>query len=437
MSDLRNGEYFDCGEIATADELRSARWQAVSEVVGAAFDDLPFYKNLWTTHGFHPSPAVTPDDFARIPPVRKLDLVSASRQRRSAFSGVEAMLGLNPSNLVMTSGTSGFHTFAALTGHDLDGAGLLAQARELWTMKVRPGMRVLSISPAWHALGLYETRALTEIGAIPVMPSGTLTPRFVGDILNAVDQLKPEHLLVTARAIRMLLEECDRRKLDAREVFRNVRYIGCAGEPLSLPFREHLRDRFELEDVFERGGSGDGMFGGAECFAHRGHHVSADVHFVEIVSPMTGEILGEGERGTALVTNLTLGRSVYIRFDTEDVAEIVPGPCPCGRTHPVVEFYGRLADSIVIADRVLAPGDVRLALDDVPATRFLSFAMVSDGAEGLVIGLQGAEELAPGELSESATGTATRLGVPVSIVPAGVETTGWKEARIKRPGGRG
>ena len=106
------------------------------------------------------------------------------------------------------------------------------------------------------------------------------------------------------------------------------------------------------------------MFGGGECHAHRGHHVSADVHCVEIVDPKTGLPLGAGRRGTAVVTNLSLGKSVYIRFDTEDVAEIIPGDCPCGSTHPVVEFYGRLADSVVLPDRIITPADVRGALDE-------------------------------------------------------------------------
>ncbi len=427
-------EYFDPGETTPTDQLIEQRWKAVAEVVRTAFDELPFYRNRWESQGFRPPARVDPENFEQVPLTRKIDLVRASQSSHSMQSGIEALLGLNPSNLVMTTGTSGFNTFAMVTEHDLDGAGLLAQARELWMMKVRPRMRVLSISPAWHALGLYESRALTTIGAVPVIPWGTLTARFVGDILTAVDQLAPEHLLVTARALRMLLAECDRRKLDTRRVFRNVRYLGCAGEPLSSPFREYLRVELELDDVFERGGSGDGMFGGGECFAHRGHHVSADVHFVEIVTPDGGVVLGPGQRGKAVVTNLSLGRSVYVRFDTEDVAEVVPGDCPCGRTHPVVEFYGRLADSVVLSDRILAPGDVRTALDEIESTRFRSFSMAGDDAGGLLIGLSGAEELTAGQLDEAATQAETRLGVPVSLSSGAIDMVGWKEDRLNRPG---
>jgi phenylacetate-coenzyme A ligase PaaK-like adenylate-forming protein len=291
-------------------------------------------------------------------------------------------------------------------------------------------MRVLSISPAWHALGLFESRALTLIGALPVMPWGTLTSRFAADILSAVTQLSPEHLLVTARALRLLLAECDRLGLDSRSVFRSVRYVGCAGESLSSTFRQHVRRRLELEDIFERGGSSDGMFGGGECVAKRGHHVSADVHYVEIVDPRSGEAIEEGQRGTAVVTNLTLGKSLYVRFDTEDVAEIVPGDCPCGRTHPVVEFYSRLADSVVLDDRIVTPADAREILDEFEVTRFRSVSIGSRGADDLVVGVGGEPDGWVRHSSDLTTALSERLGVTATVQSGESVGTGWKEERI-------
>lgn len=431
---MKSDEYFDAIEVASVEELEATRRRSLTKVLRVAAEELPFYRKLWSAAGVGLDPAPTADRLPSIPIVRKTELIEATRRARSIHSGIEAMLGREPTNVVVTSGTGGFQSFALLTDQDLDGAGLLAQARELWAMKVRSGMRVLSLSPAWHALGLFETRALTEIGAIPVIPWGSLTPRFIQGLVSAVDQLEPEHLLVTARAIRMMLAECIHQGLDPRRVFRSVRYVGCAGEAISPQFRAHVLDRLELEDLFERGGSGDGMFGGAECFAHRGHHISADVHLVEIISPLTGEVLGPGERGCAAITNLSLGRSIFIRFDTEDVAEIVPGACPCGRTHPVVEFYGRLSDSVIFENRILTPADVRAGLDEGPVTRFRPFSMAGNGST-LRIGLQGADTMTTSERDQSVAALESRLGVGVDIVPATVGRVGWKEVRVEPMGG--
>lgn len=425
-------EYFDAGETVPFEKLVDARWKTIGALVERAYGELPFYRALWDAQGFAPDGPIDAAAFRQVPIARKRDLVRAVVDGRSMMIGAEALLGHAPSNVVMTSGTMGFNSFAIVSDLDLDGASTLAQARELWMIKVRPGMRVLSLSPAWHALGLQESRALTRIGAIPVLPWGTLTPRFVGDILNAVTLLKPEHLLITARAVRMLLAECDRLRLDPRRAFASVRYLGCAGEALSPAFRAYLIEKLDLDDVFERGGSSDGMFGGGECHAHRGHHISADVHYIEIVDPRSGAALAAGQRGTAVVTNLTLGKSVYIRFDTEDVAEVVAGSCPCGRSHPVIEFYGRLADSVVLSDRIITPADVRGVLDEFESTQFRPFSMARNEADGLLVRVAGIGETDAAERAKLAEVCSARLSIPVAILAGEVEHAGWKEERIKR-----
>ena len=58
---------------------------------------------------------------------------------------------------------------------------------------------------------------------------------------------------------------------------------------------------------------------------------------IEVVHPDTGEVLGEGETGELVITNLDARGSVVLRYRTGDI--LVGGyttePCPCcGRTMP-------------------------------------------------------------------------------------------------------
>lgn len=429
VSPHRPDEYYDAAETTPPAKMEANRLALLGQAVRHA-RELPFYREHWSAAGLDLSVIEGNDDFSSLPMVRKRDLIEAIAGRHSADIGLDAPGGPTPSNIVLTSGTGGFHTFAALTDDNLDGPGLLAQLRELWAMRVRPGMRVLSLSPAWHALGLFESRALTELGAVPVLPWGTLTPRFVAGMFEAIQSLDVEHLLVTARAARMLLAECDRRGLDPRRAFASVRYVGCAGEPLSPVFRSYLVERFDLDDLFERGGSGDGMFGGSECHAHRGHHIAADVHYVEILDE-DGRQLAPGERGSAVVTNLGLGRSLYVRFDTEDVAAVIPGPCPCGRTHPVIEFYGRREDSVRIGSTLITPADVRTALDELEPTRFRPFSLLGS-EKGVRIAIAGLETTSPSGLTEAENAISERLDVETRLEPSGVGVATWKEERVSR-----
>jgi len=425
-------EFFDDAETMPPAQFEAARWARLTRVLAYAGARLPFYQRAFAAAGYRPEAVRSAEEFAaRVPRIRKGDIIGAIKQGGSAACGIEALGRRRVSNVVMTSGTHGFNTFAFLTPADLRGGNLRNETRQLWMAKVRPGMRVLTLSPAWHVLALLDTRALTEIGAHVVVPWGTFAPRFSANFVDAVRRLQPEHILLTAPVLRGMLEECERLGLTPREVFASVRYVACAGEGLSPAFRRHVIAEMGLDDLFERGGSSDGMFGGGECWAHRGHHVFADLHYIEIVDPRTGALLPPGRRGSAVVTNLTLGRSVYVRFDTEDVAEIVPGECPCGRTHPVLELYGRLADSVVLEDRIIAPFDVRCCLDEFPELLGQPFRM-EPVAGGLRVRLDAGSVTDPPLLEQVAAVIEDRLGT-AAIVEAGESVAvGWKGQTLRR-----
>jgi len=248
-----------------------------------------------------------------------------------------------------------------------------------------------------------------------------------------VQRLRPQHVLVTAPILRAMLAECQRRGQSPREVFAGVRYVACAGEALSPAFRQEVIQAMDLEDLFERGGSSDGMFGGGECFAHRGHHIFADLHYIEIVDPRTGQTLPPGHRGSAVVTNLTLGRSVYIRFDTEDLAEIREGDCPCGRTHPVVEMYGRLADCALLDDKIIAPYDVRCVMDSLPQLRGEPFTMEGlPDRKGVRVILARSAAVDQAVLTHLRDRLQGQFQVPVVLADGQAQLTGWKGQVMRR-----
>lgn len=406
-------ELFDAGEALTPQAMASFQLRTLNRALARAAA-LPFYARVFSEAGYTPGPVASFEQYASlVPSVRKIDIAEAVRSGNSAWTGMEALGRHRLSNVVMTSGTLGFNTFAFLTRADLMGGSLRNALRELWSMKVRPGMRVLSLSPAWHALALLDCRAISAIGAELIVPWGTFAPRFVPNFIEAVRRHRPQYLILTAPVLRGIIDECDRLLEDARETFASVRYVACAGESLSPAYRRHVIESLGLDDLYERGGSSDGMFGGGECFAHRGHHISADLHYIEIIDPRTGALRPAGQRGTVLVTNLRGNRSVYVRFNSEDVAEVVPGPCPCGRTDPVIELYGRLSDSIVFEDRIVAPADIRAILDTFPELMARPFSV--ERANGAEVKVKIAVGASRPELKGAGSALREALGIEASV----------------------
>ncbi|MDT7943968.1 MAG: AMP-binding protein [Dehalococcoidia bacterium] len=427
-------EHFDASEVSPPQERRRQTWERLLMVLDYAYGRLPFYKQLWRRHGVHPGHVRTPEDFAlRVPVVTKRDLIAAIRAQGAAAVGIEALGRRRPANIVMTSGSEGFNTFALLGRAALEGDDLLTALRELWAMKVRPGMRVLTLGTGWHVLSLRDTLALSRLGAAVVSPWGSYTPRFYPAFLDAVLTFRPQHMLVTAPVLQGMLAECHRRGLAPQEAFHGLRYVGCAGEAITPPLRRWLCEEMGLVDFYERGGSSDGMFGGPECSAHAGHHISDDVHYVEVVDVRSGAPLPPGRRGLVVVTNLTLGRSLYVRFQTGDVGELKEGPCPCGRTMPVLELYGRLSDCLVLDSTIITPYDVRCLTDAWASLRWAAVSLSWDG-EAVSVRLEGADAKAE-ELAEAQDALEAALGLKVrlSAVPAGVQ--GWKGQRMRAVGG--
>ncbi len=423
-------EHLDPAEIRPREEKAGEAWERLLAVLDYAYRRLPFYRRLWRGQGLRPEDVRTPQDFAcLVPRVTKGDLIRAIREKGSVAMGAEALGRARPANIVMTSGSAGFNTFALLGRAALEGADLLTALRELWAMKVRPGMGVLTLGPAWHVLSLRDALALTRLRALTVSPWGSYAPRFYPAFLDAVLACRPQHMLVTAPVLRGMLAECHRRGLSPRVAFQSVRYVGCAGEAITPTLRTWLVQEMGLEDFFERGGSSDGMFGGAECFAHRGHHIPDDAHYIEVVDVHGGHPLPPGRRGLVVVTNLTLGRTLYVRFQTGDVGELVDGPCPCGRTTPVLELYGRLEDCVVVGDRIITSYDVRKVTDAWPALRWASVSLAQEG-ETILVHLQGAEAEARA-LAEATAALERALDLRVRLVVAPAGPQGWKGQRMR------
>ena len=86
-----------------------------------------------------------------------------------------------------------------------------------------------------------------------------------------------------------------------------------------------------------------------ECQEQNGMHFWEDCYLVEIIDPETGEPVPEGEIGELVLTTLDREMMPLIRYRTRDLTRILPGKCPCGRTHIRIDrIKGRSDDMLII-----------------------------------------------------------------------------------------
>jgi len=108
------------------------------------------------------------------------------------------------------------------------------------------------------------------------------------------------------------------------------------------------------------------------CEAGR-YHVHSEHSLVEIVHP-DGKPCEPGQTGHILVTSLRNWAMPLLRYDTGDLAEVVNGPCPCGRTLPSFgEVIGRYRRYAGLPDGTRERVNVLLSAFGQMATADLAF----------------------------------------------------------------
>ncbi|MDR0904562.1 MAG: AMP-binding protein [Oscillospiraceae bacterium] len=91
-----------------------------------------------------------------------------------------------------------------------------------------------------------------------------------------------------------------------------------------------LENRWNCE-VFRHYGMTETAFGGAvDCGAHAGMHIREPDMIFEIIDPISGVVLPDGERGEVVLTTLTRRVMPLVRYRTGDFSRIIPGDCACG-----------------------------------------------------------------------------------------------------------
>jgi phenylacetate-CoA ligase len=355
-------------------EARTASFQfrKIQQILRTALA-LPFYRRRFTDSGFDPAAVRGMNDFLQAPKFNKLEMIQAMTSKGYFDFAMEDPVRGGPAVFCMTSGTVGT-TFLHLPRkwRSIRGDSLL---RAYWWCGLRPGMRMLMAAPAWHSLAVPETRIIEKLGVACVIPWGTFLPRFSGNFINILNDLKPDFVSMFLPMLHALLAELRRRKLFPASAFRSVKSLLLVGAPMTPRSREKLRDELGVSEIFEGLGNPEGLTA-MECSFHCGHHIFMDGCYVEILDPKTGERLPPGKRGTVVITSLIPYGSIYIRYDTEDIGEILPGACACGRSWPRMEVYDRRANIVEVAGREIIPYDLRLCTDAIPELVGIPFALV-------------------------------------------------------------
>ena len=175
---------------------------------------------------------------------------------------------------------------------------------------------------------------------VPV--SGGMTERQV----TLINDFKPRIIMVTPSYMLSILDEFHRQGLDPRQSSLKVGIFGA--EPWTNAMREEIEQAFDMHAVDIYGLSevmGPGV--AQECVETKdGLHIWEDHFYPEIIDPVTGEVLPDGEMGELVFTTLTKEGLPMVRYRTRDLTRLLPGTARSMRR--IEKITGRSDDMIIL-----------------------------------------------------------------------------------------
>ena len=147
-----------------------------------------------------------------------------------------------------------------------------------------------------------------------------------------------------------------------------LKFAFLGAEPHSEKMRLRIEELYGFKGFNSYGLSemnGPGM--AFECPEQKGMHLWEDNYLIEIIDPVTQKVLPEGEEGELIATTLLREGMPILRYRTKDLTRIIPGPCPCGRTHRRIErIKGRTDDMMILKGVNIFPIQIEKKLMEIP-----------------------------------------------------------------------
>ncbi|WP_428956725.1 phenylacetate--CoA ligase PaaK [Streptomyces sp. cg35] len=420
-------QWWDEGERLDAAELRALQLERLRATLGRVYERVPFYREAFDKAGVRPEDCTALEDLARFPFTTKADL------RDNYPFGMFAVDRADVRRLHASSGTTGLPTVVGYTEDDLSmWADMVARA--IRAAGGRPGHKVhVAYGYGLFTGGLGAHYGAERLGCTVIPASGGMTARQVRLILD----LEPEIIMVTPSYMLTLLDEFERQGVDPRSTSLKVGIFGA--EPWTQEMRREIEERCGIDAVDIYGLSevvGPGV--AQECVETKdGLHIWEDHFFPEVVDPVTGAVLPDGEPGELVFTSLTKQAMPVIRYRTKDLTRLLPGTArPAFRR--MERITGRSDDMVILRGVNLFPTQVEEIVLRTPGVApHFQLRLTREGRmDALTVRAEARPDATPDERTAAARAIAAGMkdgvGVTVTVEIVDPETLERSVGKIKR-----
>ncbi len=325
--------------------LQELQMRKLKETLAHAYQETPYYRNLFDRVGFHP------DDFKCLSDIKRLPVLSKADVRTHHADLMANSLKHDHLSKFKTGGSTGI-PIEILKGADevelINATALRAFRWAGWDIGDPVGM-IWGNSP-------------TTFSAKERMLNALISPEIYLDTMNLTDEsmsrfvqqwrsTRPTLLRGHSHSIYVFASFC------ARKGLHDVKPQGIISSSMMLlpSERRVIEAAFACKVTNLYGCEEVGLIA-CECEVHNGMHLDAENNFVELLDA-SGNDVKPDEDGAVVVTSLLNRAMPLLRYKIGDVATMAKHACSCGRTLPLIhDISGRVADFLVRKDGSVVAG---------------------------------------------------------------------------------
>ncbi len=341
-------------ERASRDELQSLQLERLKWSLDHAYRNVAHFRAAFDAMGAKPGDLKSLADLAKFPFMTKKDL------RDNYPFGLFAVPREQVVRVHASSGTTGKPTVVGYTRKDIDTWADVV-ARSIRAAGGAPG-DILHVAYGYGLFtgGLGAHYGAERLGCTVIPMSGGQTEKQV----QLIRDFKPDIIMVTPSYMLNIIEEFQRQGVDPATSSLRTGIFGA--EPWTNAMRLEIEARANIDAVDIYGLSevmGPGV--ASECVESKDGPVIWEDHFYpEIIDPVTGEVLPDGQEGELVFTSLTKEALPVIRYRTRDLTRLLP---PTARSmRRIGKITGRSDDMLIIRGVNVFPTQIEELLLRVP-----------------------------------------------------------------------
>ena len=338
-------------ECASREEIRRIQSERLVKQVQNVWDNVPMYRKRMEEKGLTPEDIKSVDDLPKLPFIEKDDL------RDEYPYGLLARPLSECVRIQSTSGTTGRRVVAFYTQHDLD----------LWEdccarAIVAAGGTKEDVCHVSYGYGLFTggpglNGGSHKVGWLTLPMSSGNTERqiqFMTDLGSTILCCTPSYAAYLAESIH------EKGVRDQIKLKAGIFGAEAWTEEMRHDIEEKLGIKaYDIYGLTEISGPGVSF----ECEEQTGMHVNEDHFIPEIINPITGEVLPDGEKGELVFTSISKEAFPLMRYRTRDICILSREKCSCGRTHvKMTKPLGRSDDMLIVKGVNVFPSQIETVL---------------------------------------------------------------------------